>query len=722
MCGVLERIVYFNEENLFCIGEFRPEDARQTVTITGKLPAVQCGETLELSGAWSQHPKHGEQFKVYQYSSRLPSDVYGIRKYLGSGLIHGIGEVYANKIVDQFGKDTLNVISEASSRLREVPGIGKQRAHSIKQAWDEQAALRDVMMFLKTYGVGTAQCLKLVRRYGAQAQQILQNEPYRIAREVEQIGFKTADKIALNLGFANDGAARLEAAALHVVNEMETEGHTCVAPAELVAQTAELTQVHSDSIYSVLDHLTKRNELKYGLQEKESTLQSPLMHRAEHEIARAIQRLHETAGSLPPIKIDKAIEWAENRAGFTFASEQAQALESTLNHKLTILTGGPGTGKTTILQSLVAILKAKKIRISLAAPTGRAAQRMQETTRHFAQTLHRLLDFDASEGRFMQREDNPIKTDFVIVDEASMLDTRLAAALLRAIPDHAHVLLVGDIHQLPSVGPGNILKDFIHTECFQVVRLEKIFRQGDRSEIVSTAHRILTGDSRPPSMTSEWRSISNEQDLHFIKSEDPEECMKIALELAAKTIPATGGWDSIMDIQLLAPMHKGSSGISRFNLELQKHLNGNAVSITVGDQNYGVGDKIIQTRNDYDRNIYNGDIGRITSVDQTNGTLRAQFDNRSVDCDRAHLTDLQLAYAISIHKSQGSEFPVVILPFLKQHYIMLQRNLLYTAITRGRKKVFLVGDPVAYAMAVRHAESTHRQTDLLPKIQHALAR
>lgn len=714
LTGVLERIVFFNEENHFCIGEFRPSQSKQTVTITGKLPAVQCGETLELSGTWTQHTQYGQQFKVDQFKSKLPSDVYGIRKYLGSGLVQGIGKVYANKIVDHFGERTLKIISEESARLKEVPGIGAQRAKSIKKAWEEQAALREVMMFLKTYGVGTAQCLKLVKNYGSAAKTILQTEPYRIAREIDQIGFKTADKIALNLGFSNDGAPRVEAGILYAMKELEDEGHTAYLPEDLIRYAANLLEVHPDTVRNHLQSLLQQNELKSA---PKGALQLPAQAIAEEQIARALVNLYQQPSRLPPIILDKAIEWAQEKAGFTFALEQSQALTGALTHKLSILTGGPGTGKTTILRALVAILHAKKVRIALAAPTGRAAQRMSEAARAHAQTIHRLLQFDPAEGRFLHRQDNPLRTDFLIVDEASMLDNKLAAALIRAVPANAHILLVGDTHQLPSVGAGDILSNLIDSKLFNVVRLEKIFRQGQRSAIVATAHGILQGNPGAPNLIDDTDTIDPKKDLHFIRAEDPQSCMLCVQRLIQDVLPKLFNVDAITQIQTLAPMHKGTVGIAQLNTDLQAVLNPHGRALKFGMQRFAEGDKIIQTRNDYDKNIFNGDIGHVTAVNPESGTLAAQFYAEPVDFERGDLSNLQLAYSISIHKSQGSEFPIVVIPLLKQHFIMLQRNLLYTAITRGRKKVFIVGDPVAYAMAVNNTDSTSRKTALIEKIQ-----
>lgn len=711
--GVLERIIFSNEENHFTIGEFRPAKTEENITITGQLPGVQCGETLKIEGEWVENRQFGAQFQIKSFSSSLPSSVYGIRKYLGSGLVPGIGRKMADKIVDHFGEDTLRVISEESGRLQEVPKIGKKRAREIKKAWDEQRAIRDVMMFLQTYGVGNAQCIRLVKNYGYEAAHIVQTEPYRVASEIDGIGFKTADKIARNLGFANDSPARVDAGLLYLLDEAESEGHTCAESADLANTAAELLEVHADLPRERLRHLVAED---YLVETAPGVVQLPASDRAERTITRSVERLLAHESSLPPIQIDKAIAWAQEKAGFGFAEEQAQGIRAALEGKLSILTGGPGTGKTTILRALVEILRAKNVSLLLAAPTGRAAQRMSETTGRNAQTIHRLLKFDAAAGKFVHNEENPIKAGFIIVDEASMLDSKLAAALFRAVPGDAHLLLVGDIYQLPSVGAGNVLGDLIHSRRARTVTLARIFRQEARSTIVTTAHAILQGVPTPPLICDRFRDRSPDSDLYFMKADEPEQCVRGVIALCRDYLPEAYGVDAVRDIQVLAPMHKGLAGVSNLNRELQGSLNPDAPGVSYGAIRFQVGDKVIQNRNNYDANIYNGDLGTITHINAEAGTLAARFDTGLVEFERGQMADLSLAYAITVHKSQGSEFPLVVIPLLKQHFIMLQRNLLYTAITRGRKKVFLVGDPVAYSMAVNNNESIARRTSLRARL------
>jgi ATP-dependent exoDNAse (exonuclease V) alpha subunit len=1149
LTGVLERIIFFNEENHYTIAELRPDHSgakategrrgeapkAELVTIVGPLPGVQCGETLELTGEWTKHAQHGAQFKVVNFRSELPSSVYGIRKYLGSGLVPGIGKVYANKIVDAFGTDTFRVLSEESAKLRQVPGIGKVRATAIKEAWDGQKTLREVHIHLQTYGVTTSQCVKIVNRFGVAAPRVLREEPYRIAREIDGIGFKTADRLAINLGFANDSAPRLDAGLVYALETLQEDGHTAYPREELVTYTAALLETSTERLGARLDALVAEQALvEHGASggqrsaasgqaaaPRTSFLQLPANARAEERIAAVVRRLTSQPSGLPPIKVDAAVAWAQEKAGFAFHELQATALRRALTHKFSLLTGGPGTGKaqplharvltpsgfrrigelrpgdevisaeggvarvrgvfpqgrkpvfrvefvdgraceccsdhlwkvwtrlsvwspkrkkkvrargwrvvplrylqerlahdrvesdrlavplptpwrggddvslplppyvlgaligdgslqkavhltttdaelrdrvaalvaplgvslktvtlrgeptityrliargrgrpnpvrdaivgwgldvkseakfipavlfdasmeqrlellrglldtdgavdrlgvlsfttssprlardlqrlawsvgaiatlgavkrphfthrgerrvglpaytvflqhpdprsllhlsrkrqrtarprtrprlghrlriasitpttveeclcialdtpsglyvtddyvvthnTSIMRALVDILKAKKVRVTLAAPTGRAAQRLAETTGGFASTIHRLLKFE--NGAFTVNESHPLATDFLIVDEASMLDTRLAAALLQAVPNRAHLLLVGDIDQLPSVGAGNVLKDLIAVSpqlpavsgqpsapsprrtaaienpeskienppdppsalrpppsALPVTRLSFVYRQGKESAIVTTAHAINEGQHQPPPVHAEVDKAQAWSDLNFIAAADAEDCVAKVIALVTRFIPAHFKWfDPVADVQVLAPMHKGVAGVANLNLRLQAALNPHQKGLRAVSGEYRPGDKLIQLRNNYDKGLFNGDIGTVVDVDLTKGTLVADFDGEKHAFERGEMNEVALAYAISIHKSQGSEYPVVVVPLLKAHFMMLQRNLVYTAITRGKKKVFLVGEPAAFSMAVRNVEAKQRCTHLREKV------
>ena len=728
LTGVVERIIFLNEENHYTIAEFRPDGAEgaarpEPVTIVGPLPGVECGETLHLTGEWTRHAQHGAQFKIAAFKSELPASVYGIRKYLGSGLVPGIGRVYANKIVDAFGTDTFRVLSEESGRLRDVPGIGRKRASAIKEAWDGKRAERELYIFLQTYGVSPGQCVKLVRQYGAQAKAVVTAEPYRVAREIEGIGFKTADRIAINLGFANDAPPRLDAGILFAMESLQEEGHTACGEARLRDQAAQMLESPTDKVAARIEALVASRQLVRHLPATEGAppppgsglVQLPGDDRSERRIADVVRRLSRVGSGLPPIKIDAAIEWAQTKAGFEFHDLQRAAVRNALAHKVSILTGGPGTGKTSILKALVDILRAKSVRVHLAAPTGRAAQRLAETTGGFASTIHRLLKYEPAAG-FTANEAHPLATDFLVVDEASMLDTRLASALFQAVPSRAHLLLVGDTDQLPSVGAGNVLQDLITASGAPVTRLSVIFRQVGRSSIVTTAHAINSGNSSlPPTAADVGMPVQG--DLTFIVADSAEDCLRKVVRLCTEVLPRSGSRiDPVADVQVMAPMHKGVAGVANLNLELQAAFGRGGRGLRTQAGEFRPGDKVIQLRNNYDKNLFNGDIGVVRSVSPDAGELEADFDGDTHAFDRGDLGDLALAYAISIHKSQGSEYPVVVVPLLKAHFMMLQRNLLYTAVTRGRRKVFIVGEPAAYAMAVRNRESKLRVTHLREKL------
>jgi len=713
--GQIERVTYTNNENGYTVAKVKVNGQRDLVTVVGNLMAPTPGEIIRMDGEWSNHPRYGEQFKVVHYTSLVPASVYGIEKYLGSGLIKGIGPVMAKRIVEKFGKKTLDVIENDTEKLAEVDGIGRKRIGMIKEAWKDQQEIREVMIFLQTHGVGSGYATKIFKQYGSRSIVVVKGNPYRLATDIFGIGFLTADRIAEKLGFAKDSEVRVEAGILYVLHRLADEGHVYYPYEPLVERCQEILGVDQEVVVRALATIEASKmivieDLKEGIEDfREDTKGVYLarFHRSETSIVTRLKTLMNSPKSIGKIDSEKAIEWVQGQLAISLAKRQVEAIRCALENKLMIITGGPGTGKTTIINAIIKILSRPGVKIMLAAPTGRAAKRMSEATGHEAKTIHRMLEYSIQKGGFQKNELNLLDCDLIIVDEASMIDTILMHQLLKAIPPGATFVLVGDANQLPSVGAGNVLKDIIASGEIQVVELNEIFRQARESLIIVNAHKINNG--LLPSFKSSGQELD---DFYFIEQEDPGEVLRIILELTSERIPRRFGFDPVDDIQVLTPMHKGVVGAGNLNVELQKALNPAEDGIMRDNRNFRVNDKVMQVKNNYDKEVFNGDIGRITRIDHEDQEMTISFDGRDVIYDYPDLDEVVLAYAVSVHKSQGSEYPAVVIPILTQHYVLLQRNLIYTAVTRGRKLVVMVGTMKALAIGVKNDKMQKRYSYL----------
>ena len=706
LAGIIERITYHNTENGFCVLRAKARGHRDVVTVVGHAATIAAGEWITASGEWVNDRTHGQQFKARFLRTSPPTSADGIEKYLSSGVIRGGGPVYAKKLVRAFGEKEIDIIESAPDRLREVDGIGPVRGASILAAWVEQKAVREIMIFLHSHGVGTARAVRIFKTYGADAIQVMTENPYRLARDIRGIGFKTADAIAMKLGIDKTATIRVRAGISYALTEVMDEGHCGLPTVELVLLAEKLLEVPQALIRSALEL-----ELQEGTVIADWVGKTPCaflagLHRAERTIADRLTRLANGKLPWPWIDPDKALSWVEKRIGLSLAGSQVGAIRLALASKVLVMTGGPGVGKTTIVKAILRILAAKGTELLLCAPTGRAAKRMTEATGFEAKTIHRLLEVDPKWGGFRRGEDNPLDGDLLVVDEASMVDVMLMQALMKAVPDNAALLIVGDIDQLSSVGPGQVLADVISSGVVPVVRLTEMFRQAAQSRIITSAHRINQGSM--PNLSS-----PAESDFYFVQANDPGTAVGRIIELVKTRVPKRFGLDPIRDIQVLCPMNRGGAGARSLNIELQAALN------PAGDRKverfgwtFAPGDKVMQIENDYHKEVYNGDIGTIDDFDSDAGQIVASFDGRSVPYGFGELDMLVPAYAATIHKSQGSEYPAVIIPVLSQHYPMLQRNLLYTGVTRGKRLVVLVGQKKAIAMAVRNVSGRRRWSKL----------
>ncbi|HEY3275233.1 MAG TPA: ATP-dependent RecD-like DNA helicase [Syntrophorhabdaceae bacterium] len=719
--GQIERITYANEENGYTIAKMKVQGHAGLVTIVGTMYSISAGEVLQVSGTWESHPRYGEQFKVISFQSVLPATIKGIEKYLGSGMIKGIGPVMAKRLVAEFREETLVIIEETIERLQEVPGIGEKRVEMIKTAWDEQKDIRDVMIFLQGQGVSPTYAVKIYKHYGKDAVRAVMENPYRLATDIFGIGFLTADRIAEKLGIEKDSPMRAEAGILHVLHQLADEGNVYYPYGPLVKKCAEILEIEEGKMPAFIGKVASEKKIiieKAAISADQETSDDESMpvylvqfHVSETGIATRLKALMEYPKQLRLINLDQAMGWVQKELSIGLSPQQEEAVRTSVNSKVMVVTGGPGTGKTTIINAILKIYQKMGQKTLLAAPTGRAAKRMTEATGQEAKTIHRLLEFSPGAGAFKRNETNPLEADLIIIDETSMVDTVLMYQFLKAVPVKSTLILVGDVDQLPSVGPGNVLKDIIESGRLPTVRLNEIFRQSSRSMIIVNAHRINKGEM--PLFTPDENHL---HDFHFLTVEKPEEALAKILRLCKEQLPLKYHFDPVKDIQVLTPMHRGSAGVTSLNVELQRELNPEATELIRGGKTMRTGDKVMQIRNNYDKDVYNGDIGSIAGIDTELHEVKVDYDGKITTYEYADLDELVLAYATSVHKSQGSEYPAVIMPVLTQHFMLLQRNLLYTGITRGKKLVILVGTKKALAIAIRNNKPQKRYTRLRERL------
>lgn len=707
--GYVERITFRNDDNGFTILQVKTPGMKDLVCVVGNITAIQIGETIKCKGGWKNHPQFGRQFQSDSCEIKAPADLLGIQKYLGSGLIKGIGPIYAEKMTKLFGIDTLNVLDTNPDKLKLIKGFGKKRIELIASCFKEQKQIRDVMVFLQGHGVSPAFAQKIYKTYANRSIEVVNENPYRLAKDIFGIGFKIADQIAAKLGFLKEAEQRIDAGIEYVLRELSDEGHTCYPRDQFLIAAESILEVESSKIEHRVIYLIENKQIEQfdlifqGV--KKPFLWSRPLFNAEIGIATRINTLLKATSSIRPVDVLKAITWVQEKLGIILAPAQIDAVSQSLISKVLIITGGPGTGKSTITNAILKISEKLTSRILLAAPTGRAAKRMGEITGKTAKTIHSLLEVDFKAGGFKRGKDNPLECDLLIVDEASMIDTKLMHSLLKAVPDGARVIFVGDIDQLPSVGAGNVLQDMIESYQVPVKTLNEIFRQAEGSQIIVNAHRINKG-------LLPNTSYQEDSDFYFIDAEEPEMVLQKILSLVSQRLPRKFKFNAINDIQVLAPMKKGIVGTENLNTLLQETLNPQTESLQRTGRKYQVSDKVMQIRNNYEKQVFNGDVGRIENINFEEGLVDVLFDDKIVTYQPSELDELVLAYAVSVHKYQGSECPCVVMPLHTTHFKLLQRNLLYTGVTRGKKLVVLVGNRKGLQIAVSNNEVELRYTGL----------
>jgi exodeoxyribonuclease V alpha subunit len=732
--GDLERITYYNQQSHYTIARLKISAAAQPVTIVGFLGGVQPGETLKISGFWETHPKYGQQLRVKSYEVKLPATIQGIRKYFKSGIIKGLGPHLADRLVNHFGDKTLHIIEHHSDRLLEIDGIGKSKASLIMNAWNEHHIMRGLMNFLQDMGIKTTYGAKVFHTYGDLSLKVLQESPYRLAEDIPEFGFQMADTIARKMGTPDDDPVRVKACILNGLDKYANEGHTFAFKKHLTIRCEHLFKLYQDAVTNGIKCLSESGELivekiPFDTEEMDdfeniddTAVYRKSLYQAESGIASRIAALLSVPLEPEDIDIDFIHSQVTDQLSINLSSEQLDVIKDLFLHKAAIITGGPGTGKTTLIRSIAAIFKTMNKKVLLGAPTGRAAKRLSEVSREKATTIHRLLSFTYSHGTseqsfFGRDQDNPLEADVIIIDEASMMDTSLMYHLLKAISPSSRLVLVGDVFQLPSVGPGNVLSDLIRSQAIHVYYLNKIFRQSQQSQIIVNAHKVRNGELPDLHPFDE-----NEQstEFYFLEQDDPKYIAETIVSLCAKTLPSCFSFNPISDIQVLTPMHKGDAGTINLNMLLQKEINNSSIYMDSLGNTFKFGDKVMHLKNNYQKEVFNGDIGVICSMDLQKKRFSVNYDGRVVDYDYAETDELTLAYAISVHKSQGSEYPAVILPLVTQHYMLLQRNVLYTAITRGKKIVIMVGTQKALNIALSNDKPQKRLSGLSFRIKKYL--